>query len=422
MNSMNRKTISEPARETTVAGEYDVAVCGGGIAGCIAAVAAARAGANVVLIERYGTLGGLTTNFQVPEFYCLGTKDKPYITGILDEILEQLDAHGGWIRWDHGGGIADAELLKWVLLELCDEAGVSFMLHSTIAGLIMENNAVKGVLIEGKSGRRAVLADVTVDATGDGDLAEHAGAAYESGAEHGGELDKPHSVGLGVLGIDKAAFNTFKEQEPKKFRSLMDAAKKDGLYIQIWNSMGGRAHQYWPEDYMTVAPHIKGDANSTEDLTRMEIEGLRAGMELIETFRKSVPGWGNARLARIAPQFGVREGRRYVGDYVLKIEDLQTGRHFEDAVYRNWFGPTKTEYEIPYRCLLPKNIDGLLIGCRALSVAADVFPTIRLIGQAFGIGQAAGAAAGLAAARKAKPRDLNAKDIQDILTELGAAY
>jgi hypothetical protein len=163
--------------------------------------------------------------------------------------------------------------------------------------------------------------------------------------------------------------------------------------------------------------HIDGDPCDAAELTRMETTTFTAAMKCFLAFRESVAGWSQARLAGLSPQFGVREGRRYKGLATLSRKEVDSGKIHSDSIYRHTCSSEGKEYTIPYRCLVPEKVDGLLAGCRCISVEKSVFPSLRLIGHGEGIGMAAGAAAGLCAVQGVEPRDLEPEKLQAFLRD-----
>ncbi len=406
------QTIEEKTRQTPVLAETDVAVAGGGIAGCLAAVSAARLGAKVTLIERYGYLGGVTTGWPVRAIWQLGRPHSPLVLGLGKELIDRLAAAGGWI--DHttsrgtSDGEIDTELCKLVLVEMLDEAGVEILLHAWTADAVQEDGRVAGVIVESKSGRGAVLSKATIDATGDGDVAAFAGARYltrndyeQVETQHGkGKIF--HSFGADLLDVDHGRLQAFKHDEPERFAKLMAQAELPPV-----------------DDGVRVMYRLQGDACDLRDLTRMELECSRRLLASVRFARNHIPGYENVHV-RIAPQFGVREGRRILGKYYMTKNDLDEEKTFPDSVCRFYNYGHDMHSGLPYRCMVPETIDGLIIGTRSMSVDAKVFDMIRLIGTAFAIGHAAGVAAGLCAVNDVQPRQLDPQLLQKTLIEQGA--
>jgi hypothetical protein len=390
-----------------------VIVAGGGPAGVAAATAAARNGAEVLLVERYGHLGGLATGGLV---ICL-VETKRYGYGICKEVLERLSdlkadrlntASGETERWVEGASLSgeesysfDPEAMKFISDRLVVESGANLLLHSLVVAPIVRGNDVKGLVLEGKLGRQAVLAKVIVDATGDADIAAASGAPYE--------IDR-HPWGINLefrLGnVDVERATKWREQNPKLYAGLMDRLKREAGEIGWGRSVYGNVAWCHGPHFFDV------DGLNTRHLTRVEVESRRAIMEGLKLFRENLPGFEDAFIMDTAPQIGVRETRRIVGEYVLTKEDALAGRQFDDAVAKGIFG-------IPYRCLVPKGVDGLLVAGRCISTTHEAQGVIRNIPPCLITGQAAGIAAALAAKKKVKPRKINVNMLKGTLKEQG---
>lgn len=388
-------------------------VAGGGPAGVAAATAAARNGAEVLLVERYGHLGGLATGGLV---ICL-VETKRYGYGICKEAIERLSdlkaarlnrSTGETPRLVEGASFSgeesypfDPEALKYVADRLVTESGANLLLHSLVVAPIVSGNNVKGLILEGKSGRQAVLAKTLVDATGDADIAAASGAPYNTDRHPWGiNLE----FRLGNVNFKRAT--KWREQNPEQYESLM---KK--LRNEIGNLGWGKSV------YKNVAwchgPHFFDvDGLNTRHLTRVEVESRKAIVDGLELLKANLPGFEDAFIMDTAPQIGVRETRRIVGEYVLTKEDALAGRKFDDAVARGIFG-------IPYRCLIPKGVDGLLVAGRCISTTHEAQGVIRNIPPCLITGQAAGTAAALAAKKKVKPRKIDINILQVALKGQG---
>lgn len=399
------RTITEPAREIPVIAEVDVLVAGGGPAGFAAAVAAARLGARVMLVERYGCLGGLATGGLV--LYMDGISDgtERVIGGVCWESMERLQAEGGLaergpLRYD-----VDSELYKVTLDQMCLEAGVRLRLHSWVANAIVQDGRVAGAVIESKSGREAVLATTVIDATGDGDVAAFAGAEYEVGHMRIG-------LNMKVGGVDSARYRAFAEAEPERVRALRAALRdRGGFPIGMGPTPYSDEGVYWvnvvglaersglaPREGAGYDEHWDGrlSAIDAEDLTHAELELRRRLVESLGYYRENVPGYEKVRLLGFASQLGVRESRHILGQTVLAGDDVLAGREFEDAIGRGGLTGRGTSYQIPYRALVPRGVDGLLVAGRCLSADHRAHGHIRVIPPMMVTGQAAGTAAFMA--------------------------
>jgi ribulose 1,5-bisphosphate synthetase/thiazole synthase len=387
--------VVEPRRELSILDTTDVLVVGGGPAGVVAAIAARRAGARVTLVERYGHLGGLWTGGLV--LLVLGhivQGGKQVCQGIGEEIMGRLDKLDGAII-DRKPGVnptVDAEAVKYVMVEMIEEAGVDIFLHCWGVDAIVNEGAVKGVVFESKSGRQAILAKVVVDATGDGDVFASAGAEFEH---------RSHNVGLvyriGNLDrVDKSKAGD--SAEPKRLGAPTPVPGVN------WVNLRG------PEvDGLDVAM-----------LTRMELNHRKYIWSHIQKTR-ATPGYEKVYLMETAPQLGVRITRVLQGLGTISLDDLKAGTKFPDVVgvggsESGNHGP----WQIPYGALVPTKIDNVLAAGRCVSAEIRMADLVRLIPNCFVTGHAAGAAAAVAVRDGCRPREVDVAKVQRILTDQGA--
>ena len=400
------RAVLEAAREIPVAREVDVVVAGGGPAGIAAAVAAARQGASTLLVERYGYLGGMMTGSWVTMVLGMGDGERQVIRGIAQEFRDRLAPLGGCSPVGKCGGYkVDAEMFQWLAITMLEEAGAQILLHSLVCGAAVESNCVRGLIVESKSGRQAILAKVAVDATADGDLAHLAGARCEK-ATH------DVSLRMSLAGVDQEKVKAFQDENPQRFDELIGRAKE---------LAGG----VMPGTIRHV-PDV--DVTDASALTAIEIELRKAAWAGVFFLRENVPGYEDARLANTAPQLGVRESRRIVGQYTLTDEDILASRRFPDSIGRSGvhmdgyklYDVPGIEYDIPYRCLVPESVDGLLASGRCVSTGHEAHNTLRILATCILTGQAAGVAAALAASCGVQPRALPIATLQDALKGQGA--
>ncbi len=403
------QSITEPARAIPVVRNVDVLVVGGGIAGVSAAVCAARQGAKTLLVERYGYLGGITVAWPVPIVFQYGKPGEYYVQGIAREIVDRLDALGGWQgpeetqkTHQHADGRFDTELLKLMLMEMCREADVELLLHSTLSDTVTEHSTVKGIVVDNKSGRQAVLATCTVDATGDGDVAALAGARSlpklnsDAADPEGGTIGHC-SFGGSIEGLDRQSAKRMRDEDPELYAILQKKLSVDSAGLLMFN--------------------MKGDAVDVWDLTRMEQEGSQGMLEALRILHKERPAVGH-KVNYVATQFGVRLGRRIAGVKTLTREKAKSCAIDGDEVCV--FASNVGSAGIPFGCLVPESVDGVVIGSRSISVDENTFGAIRLIGTAFGLGEAAGTAAALAVKAGVQPRDLDVGRLRATLKSNGA--
>lgn len=387
--------VIQPQRELPLLARCEVLVVGGGPAGVSAAIAARRAGARVVLVERYGHFGGLWTGGLV--LLVLGhivTGKKQVCMGIGEEMMQRLEKlPGGIINRQPGSNpTVDAEALKYVMVEMIEEAGVEVFLHAWGVDAILEGNKVRGAVFESKSGRQAILADVVVDATGDGDIFAAAGAEFEH---------RTHNVGLvsRVGNLDRVdPSRTPAGSRPKRLGSPTPAPGVN------WVNLTG--------------PEV--DGLDVRTLTRMEMSHRKFIWRNVQQARQ-VPGYEALYLVETAPQLGVRITRVLNGLATVRYADLRAGRRFDDVVAVG--GSTNGqhgEWQVPYGALVPKAVDNVLAAGRCISAEMQMADLVRLIPNCFATGHAAGVAAAVAVQDRCSPRTVEVPKVQKILREQGA--
>lgn len=457
--------IIEPERKIPVYTKTDVVVCGGGAAGLGAAVSAARSGANTLLIESNNALGG---DASIAGSAVLYKSDSP--KGIVRELIDRMVAEQGAIP-DFPIGPAkeikqtvlyEPEVFKQVALELCEESGVKLLLYTNFASPIIEDKEVKGVFIENKSGRQAVLSDIVIDCTGDADVAARAGVPCLKGRESDSKT-RPVTLYFRVGNVDFAAFKKFAEQNSdqvpgggKTIDNDRGAILLNGFHKLIGDSVKkGELDPYLAYyvrfDNLTIGNSCRVnttrvydvDPTDGEDLTRAEIRCRKQIQSLMSLFRKNIPGFESAIVLETSAHIGVRESRHIVGEYALSTEDFD--KKFDDAILSNsclWkpgfdmIGPDgpsdelsqmvsppammkRYQYQIPYRCLIPKNVERLLVAGRCISVADFMRWETRNIESCFYLGQVAGLAAAMCTENEILPRHLDVKKLQTKLVNIG---
>ncbi len=406
------RTVREPAREIPVVAEAEVVVVGGGIAGMMAALAAARSGATTLLIERYGFLGGTATAGLMTSFNGFRNEHAPNhvqtVRGLAQELVDRLLAAGGACANTQHGNFGpmqpgecpyavsfDPEVLKQVGLEMLQEAGVRLMLHTLFTDALVQGRAIQAIIVENKSGRQAIQGRIYVDATGDGDLCARAGARYEK-----------------ATGADQ---RLMRMTLMYRVAGLPDPAPNER---RLWiNGITTR----WGPSVGDV------DGSDAEDLTRAEIEANRALREHVAKLREQYP---QATLVAAAPMIGIRETRRIVGLYTISEEDVQSGRPQPDAIavssnpVPNYYGQRvfleHLGFEIPYRSLVPADLDNVLLAGRCISACQPAFQSARSMAPNMAISQASGTAAALCVRSGCRPVDLDVLALQRRLVADGA--
>jgi hypothetical protein len=456
--------VVEPTRTLPIFAEVDVLVAGGGSAGWYAAVAAARNGAKTLLIERHGSLGGTVTNAMVQPFMNFHSPlGEAVVGGVWQEMLDKmiflngsvgpLPAGRGKAPWGKKPTLTpfDPEVLRFVAQELVLESGAKLLLHTMIVDAVMEGDQLRGVVIENKTGRQVVLAKCVVDATGDADVAAFAGAPFMFGREED-NLTMPMSLYIKMRNVDYKAMGDYVLAHPEEFRwwsfpdvdpSFPDEMEKAPVscsgFLSIVRAGRESGSLLLGRETINILPcprkgevvlnctrigHL--DPTSGADLTTAEIEARRQAMSVISWVPGNLPGFKGAELVSIAPSIGVRESRRIIGEYVLQLDDVIKGRKFEDAIARSaynvdihnphndkstWY-EIEDAYDIPYRCLVPKKVENLLVAGRCISTTHEASGSTRMTPHVAATGEAAGTAAALAVREGVCPRDLSLSSLR----------
>lgn len=472
--------------EALVVAEVDVLIAGGGTAGCAAALAAARNGARVLVVERYGYLGGmlagnagLTIFIGYPggrvrknkewlvgdavELFAKAVKklqENPseirMVGGIPLEITDRLMAMGAGIGVGGQAGTyitTNAEVVKTLLFAMMEEAGVELLLHSWVADVIVEKGIIKGVVVENKSGRQALLGKVIIDATGDADVAAKAGVPFEVGvapggmsAEAGVPIGSTQEMGIMYVYANVEVERVFQfarehnDWEPTwpTFQGLEDAYQSfrkgqlAGIYMPKTNVEVFTLPV--PGFVLGYGCGTRASGLSASDLTRAEVSSKKTLTEQLAYLKKNISGFEGAFLVNVPP-ISVRETRRILGEYVLTLEDLLESREFEDGIgrgahpidldvpesilERGWHRLPNWSFSIPYRSLVPQKIENLLVAGRCISTTREVLGCTRPTAQCMVMGEAAGTAAALCGKNKVTPRCLDTEELRERLKEQG---
>lgn len=432
---MSVRMIDEPAGKVPVVAESDLVVVGGGPAGIAAAVAGARNGLSVTLLERYPYLGGLASGGMVLVLDDMCNGNEVTVRGLCSELIDRMTRMGlcvtppeedwiadeakfqQWARWGvynfHShqkpqpvcyASAFDPDAFKRASNDMVAETGINLRLHSWFSHTLVEDGVAKGVVCETKAGRQAILGKVVVDATGDLDVAASAGA--------------PHSHGSFIVttvfrlgGVDTAEAERFEYEDPEAFAVADREAKR---------IMGGSWERWWlktplPGVVWCNCPHMAGfDGTSVEDLTRADAKGRERIAALVDYIHANMPGFQNAFVIDVAPQLGVRTSRLLEGEYVMTKEDVASRRHFADSVARG------RDYYYPYRSLLPKNVGQLLVAGRHYSSTAAAQRISREIPPCMAMGEAVGVAAAVALDQGVSVDKVDIAKVQRLLREQGA--
>ena len=440
----------------------DVLVLGGGPAGFCAAVSAARSGASVLLAEANGCCGGMATMGLVGPFMTCYDKSgrQMIIKGLFEELVDRLVAEGGaihpsevragtaftsWIVVGHDHVTPfEPETLKGVMDDMLQEAGVRVLYHTSFVEPLMEGNRICGAAVASKAGLQKISAEVVVDCTGDADAAFRAGVPCETGNSALG-ITQPATLFFRIGNVDTEKLEADIEANKDNFY------RKDGVNYRSlhWRVSEARANGDWslkrvsiglfrgvkPDEFSINTSRIMGiDATNNESLTRGEQEGRRQVKEIFRFFRKYVPGCENAKLLSTASTLGIRESRHIRGKHVLCSEEILNGCVPEDTVFvasnsvdvHGRFGPMSNEYTpiengeyygVPYGCLVPEKIDGLLVAGRSISATSEAAGAIRVMPPCMALGQAAGTAAALCVKEHCRPAELNPQKLREALRQ-----
>jgi len=452
------ETVHEPARDIKVFGEADVVVVGGGPGGVGAALAAARAGAKTVLIERYGYLGGMGTGGLVTIIPNMSdVTGKLQIAGICKEWIDRLQARDAcdcpkkeeWgsadpklVSYWHNRSMfcvrmnrveysahIDAEISKCILNDMVQEAGVKTYLHALGTQPIMEGNVAKGVVFESKSGRQAILAKVVIDSTGDGDLLPYTPAKFET-QMHPGMRITALSLVFWVANVDIKKLNEFKETQREKFEEQNSELVKLGGHDSFMTSnLKDQESLLWFFNRYRNKSQI-----DVEELTRVEMDSRKSMLITHDYRKKNTPGFEHSFIVLTAPQLGTRGSRRVLGDYQLTAKDMACNDPFPDTVavfpnvdtsdtfpivIANDSSKDHPLFYVPYRSLIPAGVDNMLIACRAFSSDQTVQEYFNLIPHCLAFGQAAGTAAALSIKSGVNLRKVNMEALQASLDQQG---
>ena len=427
--------MTDSVKDVPVVAKSDVVVVGGGSAGVTAAVSAARNGCSVTLVERYHHLGGMASGGMVLVLDDMVNGKEIVVSGIVDEFVKRMEKEGmavsppeedryasdemyrKWARWGvHDFHQAekpqpivyavafDPDAWKRTSLDLIRENNINLRLHSWFSDAIVEDGVIKGVICQTKLGRQAIMGDIVIDTSGDCDVAASAGAGFSQG-------QYIVTTVFRLANVDTDEATRFEYDEPEEFARINRQARR---------IIGGAWEMWWlktpiPGVVWCNCPHMPGyDGISVEDLTRAEYEGRDRMMGLYEFVRDNMPGFRNSYMLGAAEQVGVRTTRMLQGEYVVTKDDVVNRRYFADSVCRG------RDYYTPYRALLPKGVDQLIVAGRHYSAEPEAQKRSREIPPCMAQGEAAGIAASLALQEDIAIRNVDARKIQKGMRAQGA--
>jgi succinate dehydrogenase/fumarate reductase flavoprotein subunit len=461
--------------------QYDVIVVGGGTGGIMAAIAAGRDGARTLLIEQYGFLGGTATAGGLCNMASFFYKDEQVIKGQPQEFMDRLVAMGGATPHlralkSYGSGyyasLYNRELFKTLALEMVLEAGTDILFHSLLVNVVTEDKHVKGVVVENKSGSQTYLADVVIDCTGDADVAYHAGAECVMGDGDGViqpgslmfdmanvDIDKLHGYVMATLDDYDVKTEQIPVDKPIPKNLQQRQFVAQGFYkVFRGKVLSGEVYSAKESILFTTtalpgvislnSTRVHFDPTDAAQRTKAVIDGRKQAQSIANFLIANIPGFENAYFADSGIDVGFRESRHIVGEYTMQAEDVRRGRRFDDVIARygfpvdihketkgSWYDvqdrrdrtvegmwiENDDAYDLPYRCLIPKRINGLIVVGRCISVSHVAHGSTRLMPLVMAEGQAAGIAAKLAVDSGVDVRAIDIKTLQKCLLEKGAS-
>ncbi len=440
---------------------YDVIVLGGGVSGCIAAIAAARTGASTLVVERYGFLGGMLTASGVGPMMTFHAGDKQVVRGIPDELIETLKEMGaspGHITDTIGYASSltpfDTEAMKFAIEHKHIEAGGEMLYHSIFTGCTVKENKIKSVQLWTKGGFIELEAGVFIDATGDADVSVRAGVPYEYGRKLDG-LAQPMTMKARIGNVDIPKIREYIKENPEEFLAVNQAIIEktprlsvSGFYSKLKEAKENGDITY-PRDkvlffqnnnpnevILNMTRILKLNATDSYDLTKGEIEGRRQVRESLDFLKKYIPGFEESYLVSTGPQIGIRESRRIKGVYTLTAEEMMDNVMFSDAIAMGGYpfdihspdGASNDDkflrpgsyYSIPYRILVNNEIENLITTGRCVSAEHEAASSLRVSPIAMALGHAAGVAAAVSVKENKAAKDVSIEEVRSTLLKQGA--
>lgn len=437
-------TFIDEQLRTPVAAKVDVLIVGGGASGTVAAIAAARAGARTLVLERGGCLGGAATTNLIAQWVAFFHHDTRVVGGIPYELAQSVISHGGsdgFHRYVMGEAAGtpfalqtlpfNPEVVKIVLDETLASAGAEILFHSTFSRTLTSGSRVTGVIVETIGGRQAYLADTVIDASGDASVAASAGVPFSGESDDLRRERQPCTLSFRLSNVDVAAFRAV--PPPERRRLVLGGLAKGELFWQSLSFVSTPSGS----DAICLMSRITGiDALSEKDASRAEQEGRKQIASIVRFLNREIPGFEKAILADIAERVGVRETRRIHGLHVLSEEDIMQARTFEDSIALG-AGPMDRHeesgtgitlyappvpFEIPLRTLVPQKVEALLVCGRAFSSTREAMAGARHMATAMALGEAAGNLAAIAAASGRLPSQVPAGEVQRKLEANAALF
>lgn len=446
--------VVEPRRELPILDRCQVLVVGAGPSGLSAALAARRAGADTMLLERFGCFGGVITTVGMETlgwYRYEGTSDCEGIGREMERVAERM---GGTTKWPYNDSqCLDGEQFKLVADRLVQESGVRPLLHIAVVEVIMDGNKIKGVITESKSGRAAILADRVIDCTGDADVACLAGVKFS-------RIDKEHALGVtsvfNASGVDKDKFLAYTERKPATYQDWSrtweqettgkenhlrspyldtqfdDAAKAGVIPSSEVDNLGGSwsaLSDAGEATNLNLVHQTKVDVTDVRELTQAEIKGRANTLHALNALKHSVPGFENAKLRNFGMTIGTRDSRKIVGKYNLTGKDVREQGRFDDTIgvfpefvdgYSILILPTSGRYfQVPYGCIVPEGVENLLVAGRAVAGDRVSHAAMRNMMACTVTGQGAGVAAAMSVKAEVGTSAVDLREVQSELRRQG---
>jgi len=420
----------------------ELIIVGGGITGISASISAKRLGIDVLLVERFGFLGGTSTASLVSPFMNYSVNNKPLVQGIFQEILDELEKEGGR---KHDSRAFDSETLKYVLFNMLDNNNVEYILHTYLTDVIKENSKIIGIVTESKSGKEILYADFFIDTSADADLCAKAGLNFHIGRESDG-LTQAMTLMFRIANVDMKKVLQYCYSDKENFNFIEE--DKNGISIAGFKKEiqdeRKKGNYKNPLDYIFfVTTHrddlvivnttriLKSSGLNNVDLTKAQSEGTKTAWEIYRLLKNKVSGFQDSYISNTATQVGVRETRRIDGEYTLTGLDVVEAKKFDDKIARGCYpidihDPTSNGgemirlregeyYDIPFRCLIPKEIENVLVAGRCISATHEALASVRITPTCSAMGEASGYASALCIKEKIKPSSLEISKLQQLI-------
>ncbi|MEK7432001.1 MAG: FAD-dependent oxidoreductase [Cyanobacteriota bacterium] len=416
-----------------------IIIAGGGMSGVSAAIAAKKQGFEPFIIERYGFFGGTSTASMVSPFMSFSAGNKQLVFGVFQEILDKLEEYGGR---KHGSRAFDSEILKFVLFDLLEKYQIDYLLHTYIVDAIVKDRKILEVITESKSGKESIQGDFFIDTSADADLAAKSGVPFEVGRKEDG-LTQAMTLMFRIANVDMKKVLEYCKKDPENYSFIeedINGVSIAGFKKEIEEEREITKYDN-PLDYIFfVTTHrddlvivnttrtIKVNGLNNKDLSKAQFEGHRNSWQIHQLLKKRISGFEDSYISNTATQVGVRETRRIIGEYTMTGLDVVSARKFDDAIARGSYpidihDPTGSGgqmirlkegeyYDVPFRSLIPQNIDNLLVAGRCISATHEAQASVRITATCTAMGEAVGYASALCLQNNVKPIDLNIQELQ----------